>query len=193
MSFANERACISRGGARACFGSAGGVESRPALAAPKSDPLETRPTCSCDFGNVYWHFERPAATGQVGAAEGMYEFKVDLNGNSVEEITCRIKFDERDANGGQRLDLHRIEGAQAADPHATGTLLLKGATGEKSPAQPALVSGREGREIHSGSSPMCCMRKGMRLGWHINSFRTCCPTRSGHQRCSVSATGTAAL
>ena len=30
----------------------------------------------------------------------MYEFKVDLNGDSVEEITCRIKFDECDANGG---------------------------------------------------------------------------------------------
>ena len=64
--------------------------------------------------------------------EGMYEFKVDLNGNSIEEITFRIKFDERDAGGGQRLTLHRIDGAQAADPHASGTLLLKGATGETS-------------------------------------------------------------
>jgi hypothetical protein len=64
--------------------------------------------------------------------EGMYEFKVDLNGDSVEEITYRIKFDERDANGGQRLTLHRIDGAQAADPHAPGTLLLKGASGETS-------------------------------------------------------------
>ena len=64
--------------------------------------------------------------------EGMYEFKVDLNGDSVEEITYRVKFDARDANGGQRLTLHRIDGAQAADPHAPGTLLLKGATGETS-------------------------------------------------------------
>jgi hypothetical protein len=29
--------------------------------------------------------------------EGMYEFKVDLDGDAVEEITYRIKFDERDA------------------------------------------------------------------------------------------------
>ena len=64
--------------------------------------------------------------------EGMYEFKVDLNGDAVEEITYRIKFDARDANGAQRLTLHRIDGAQATDPHAPGTLLLKGATGEKS-------------------------------------------------------------
>jgi hypothetical protein len=64
--------------------------------------------------------------------EGMYEFKIDLNGDAVEEITYRVKFDARDANGGQRLTLHRIDGAQAADPHAPGTLLLKGATGEKS-------------------------------------------------------------
>src|SRR5512140_1735308 len=47
--------------------------------------------------------------------EGMYEFKIDLNGDAVEDVTYRIKFDERDAGGGQRLTLHRIDGAQAAD------------------------------------------------------------------------------
>ena len=29
--------------------------------------------------------------------EGMYEFKVDLNGDAVEEVTYRLTFDERDA------------------------------------------------------------------------------------------------
>jgi hypothetical protein len=75
--------------------------------------------------------------------EGMYEFKVDLNGDAIEEITYRIKFDARDANGAQRLTLHRIDGAQATDPHAPGTLLLKGATGEKS-------SGAAGLRIWAG-------------------------------------------
>ena len=70
--------------------------------------------------------------------EGMYEFKVDLNGDAVEEITYRIKFDARDADGAQRLTLHRIDGAQATDPHAPGTLLLKGATGEKSSSSAGL-------------------------------------------------------
>jgi len=53
--------------------------------------------------------------------EGMYEFKVDLDGDAVEEITYRIKFDERDAAGRPRMSLHRIDGIHATDPHAPGT------------------------------------------------------------------------
>jgi uncharacterized protein DUF4331 len=53
--------------------------------------------------------------------KGMYEFKVDLDGDAVEEITYRIKFDERDAAGRQRMSLHRIDGLHATDPHAPGT------------------------------------------------------------------------
>ncbi|MGO9205851.1 MAG: DUF4331 family protein, partial [Candidatus Limnocylindrales bacterium] len=34
--------------------------------------------------------------------EGMYEFKVDLDGDAVEDITYRITFDERDKRGKQR-------------------------------------------------------------------------------------------
>jgi hypothetical protein len=64
--------------------------------------------------------------------EGMYEFKVDLNGDAVEDITYRIQFDERDAGGRQRMTLRRIDGAQATDPHAPGTLLLKAESGEMS-------------------------------------------------------------
>jgi hypothetical protein len=31
--------------------------------------------------------------------EGMYEFKVDTNGDAIEEITYRLNFEERDAQG----------------------------------------------------------------------------------------------
>jgi hypothetical protein len=31
--------------------------------------------------------------------EGMNEFKIDLNGDAVEELTYRMTFDERDENG----------------------------------------------------------------------------------------------
>jgi hypothetical protein len=34
---------------------------------------------------------------------GMYEFKIDLDGDAVEEATYRVTFDERDAAGAQRL------------------------------------------------------------------------------------------
>ncbi len=78
--------------------------------------------------------------------EGMYEFKVDLNGDAVEEITYRVKFDERDAAGAQRLTLHRIDGAQASDPHAPGVLLLNGTSGEvaSNPAGFRIWAGRAG-------------------------------------------------
>jgi hypothetical protein len=70
--------------------------------------------------------------------EGMYEFKIDLNGDAVEDITYRIAFDERDAAGKQRFVLSRIDGAKAADPHASGTVVLRGVTGETAAAESGL-------------------------------------------------------
>jgi hypothetical protein len=62
--------------------------------------------------------------------EGMYEFKVDLNGDAVEDVTYRLTFDERDQQGNQRYVVRSIRGAEAVDPHAAGTVLAKGITGE---------------------------------------------------------------
>ena len=60
--------------------------------------------------------------------EGMYEFKVDLNGDAVEELTYRLIFDERDKNGNQRYQVRNIRGAGASDPHAPGTVVVEGIT-----------------------------------------------------------------
>jgi hypothetical protein len=62
--------------------------------------------------------------------EGMYEFKVDLNGDAVEDVTYRITFRERDKVGKQGYVVRCIRGAEAADPHAPGTVVAQGATGE---------------------------------------------------------------
>lgn len=62
--------------------------------------------------------------------EGMYEFKIDLNGDAVEELTYRFTFDERDAEGKQRYKVRCIRGEEATDPHAPGTLVAQGVTGE---------------------------------------------------------------
>jgi Domain of unknown function (DUF4331) len=62
--------------------------------------------------------------------EGMYEFKVDLNGDAVEDVTYRLTFDERDQNGNQRYVVRCIRGGQAVDPHAPGTIVAQGETGE---------------------------------------------------------------
>jgi len=62
--------------------------------------------------------------------EGMYEFKIDLDGDAVEDITYRLTFDERDEQGKQRFAVRRISGAEAVDPHAAGVVLAQGTTGE---------------------------------------------------------------
>jgi hypothetical protein len=60
----------------------------------------------------------------------MYEFKVDLNGDAVEDITYRITFDQRDGQGKQRYLVRSIRGAEAVDPHSAGTVVAQGATDE---------------------------------------------------------------
>lgn len=60
----------------------------------------------------------------------MYEFKVDLNGDAIEEITYRLTFNERDRNGKQSYVVRCIRGADATDPHASGTVVAQGITGE---------------------------------------------------------------
>jgi len=75
--------------------------------------------------------------------EGMYEFKVDLNGDAVEDVTYRITFEERNAQGKQRYTIRRIRGAEAVDPHAAGTVIAQGATDEA-------VSGASGVRAWAG-------------------------------------------
>jgi hypothetical protein len=70
--------------------------------------------------------------------EGRYEFKVDLNGDAVEDLTYRLAFEARDAAGKQRYVLRRIAGGAATDPHADGTVVTHGITGEKATAPSGL-------------------------------------------------------
>jgi hypothetical protein len=45
--------------------------------------------------------------------EGRYEFKLDLDGDSVEDVTFCFTFDEADDDGRQRWTLRKLEGAEA--------------------------------------------------------------------------------
>jgi hypothetical protein len=51
----------------------------------------------------------------------MYEFKVDLDGDAVEDMTYR---------GKQRYRVQRPVGADVANPDTTGTIVARGTTGE---------------------------------------------------------------
>src|SRR5215813_11187587 len=59
--------------------------------------------CHSIFGPIPVHGYHP---------EGMYEFKIDSNGDAVEEITYRLTFDERDKNDKQRFVVRRITGTE---------------------------------------------------------------------------------
>jgi hypothetical protein len=61
--------------------------------------------------------------------EGRYEFKVDLDGDAVEDITYRVAFNEANFDGGQSFSVHRISGVAATDPFADGVPVLQGRTG----------------------------------------------------------------
>jgi hypothetical protein len=78
--------------------------------------------------------------------EGMYEFKVDVNGDAVEELTYRFTFNEGDKNGNQAYTVRRLTGAEAVDPAAAGTVVAQGTTGEivKTAAGLRVWAGRAG-------------------------------------------------
>ena len=96
--------------------------------------------------------------------EGMYEFKVDLDGDAVEDLTYRLTFDERDAHGKQRYVVRRITG------RGRGRSAMRPAPSSRrepparpSPRRPVCASGRAKPATRSGSSPMCCTRSAMRF------------------------------
>ena len=60
--------------------------------------------------------------------EGMYEFKVDLDGDAIEDCTFRIIFKERDGADCQAFTLSRISGTGAPDSFAVGEILAEGVT-----------------------------------------------------------------
>jgi Domain of unknown function (DUF4331) len=77
--------------------------------------------------------------------EGMYEFKIDLDGDAVEDLTYRFTFDERDSQGKQRFVLRRITGVDAVNPHAPGTIVAQGTTDE-------MVSTTAGLRVWAGKA-----------------------------------------
>jgi Domain of unknown function (DUF4331) len=60
--------------------------------------------------------------------EALYEFKIDIDDDAVEDLTLRFRFDDRDSAGLQRYTLTRLAGVDAADPHAPGTTVATGVT-----------------------------------------------------------------
>ncbi|MGH3662637.1 MAG: DUF4331 family protein [Micromonosporaceae bacterium] len=60
--------------------------------------------------------------------EAMYEFKIDTDGDAVEEITFRVTFGSRDATGRQPVELRKLVGEAARDRSALGEVVASGHT-----------------------------------------------------------------
>jgi hypothetical protein len=61
--------------------------------------------------------------------EGKYEFKIDGNGDAVEDVTFRFTFHEVSPDGSQAYELRRLLGDEARDDEASGTVVARGRTG----------------------------------------------------------------
>lgn len=60
--------------------------------------------------------------------EALYEFKVDTDGDAVEDLTYQVRFGAAHPNGKQLVELRRLAGADARDRDATGELVAQGMT-----------------------------------------------------------------
>jgi hypothetical protein len=114
--------------------------------------------------------------------EARYEYKVHFEGADFEDLTYRVTFDEPDANGQQALALHAITGAEARDDNATGTLLVRGRTGETATKNDVhLWAGRIGDAFYIDLDQLATINNAFKNGtavdrsaWHVedakNSF-----------------------
>ncbi|TDC52519.1 DUF4331 domain-containing protein [Actinomadura sp. KC345] len=82
--------------------------------------------------------------------EGRYEFRIDTDGDAVEDLTYCAEFGERGGDGRQSLVLRRCGGAAARDRGAAGTEVARGQTGEA-------ITGTDGVLLWAGpaADPFC--------------------------------------
>ena len=66
--------------------------------------------------NVCHSIAGPAPVPRGYHPEGMYEFKVDSDGDAVEDVTYRITFDARDERGNQAYVLRCLRGSTPPIP-----------------------------------------------------------------------------
>jgi len=98
-----------------------------------------------DTGTVFVINVNPLSGSGGFHPEARYEFKIDTDGDAVEDITYRVSFGDADADGVQRFELRRLDGADACDDTAEGTTLATGTTGGH-------VIAADGTRLHAGAA-----------------------------------------
>jgi hypothetical protein len=77
--------------------------------------------------------------------EALYEFKVDTDGDAVEDVTFRVSFGPGEAGGRQALEVRRFNGLASRDRAAEGKILAQGRTGDS-------VAGADGLRVWAGTA-----------------------------------------
>jgi Domain of unknown function (DUF4331) len=62
--------------------------------------------------------------------KALYEFKVDSDGDALEDVTFRVSFGPGEADGRQALEVRRLDGRVSRDRSAAGVVLAQGRTGD---------------------------------------------------------------
>src|SRR5262249_20217928 len=78
--------------------------------------------------------------------EARYEFRIDVDGDAIEDLAYRVTFGAADAAGRQALEVRGLVGADARNPEAEGTLLATGSTDET-------IVGLDGMRAWAGLAP----------------------------------------
>jgi len=86
-------------------------------------------------------------TPEPFAADAIYEFKIDTNGDAVADIAYRVRF-SRFAKGIQTATVRRVEGPQAAETSDEGLIIMEEAP--VSTDQDARVTETEGHRFFAG-------------------------------------------
>src|SRR6266403_3867273 len=79
-------------------------------------------------------------TAEPSPPRGLYEFKIDTDGDAVADIAYRVRFSTSEG-GGQTATLWRVVGAQAAGMDDSGQIIVEGAPVSMGPEARVAESG----------------------------------------------------
>ena len=77
--------------------------------------------------------------------EALYEFKIDTDGDSLEDVTLRVSFGHGEVDGRQTLEVRRLSGSVSRDRSAVGVVVAQGRTGDN-------IVGEGGLRVWAGTA-----------------------------------------
>jgi hypothetical protein len=99
-----------------------------------------------------------------------YDFRIDMDGDVIEDVVHRVTFGELDEYGRQPLELHRVQGAEAREHAASGSLVGWGSTENVVQAAdgPLLWAGLAAESFYVEPTVLEAVRRAVRLGRRVD-------------------------